>query len=46
VYRLAYELAEHVPISHEAFQNRFVSDPEAAPAAEPAGLPGSPAPLE
>jgi hypothetical protein len=46
VYRLAYELAEHIPISHEAFQNRFVSDPEAAPAAEPAGLPGSPAPLE
>lgn len=38
VYRLGYELAEHVPVSLEAFRNRFGSEevePELPPLAEP-----------
>jgi hypothetical protein len=32
VYRLAYELAEHIPIALDAFRNRFTAPPEEAPA--------------
>jgi hypothetical protein len=34
IYRLGYELAEHVPVSLEALRNRFLSDEDEAPAAE------------
>jgi hypothetical protein len=33
IYRIDYELAEHLPISLEALRNRFLSKEEAAPAA-------------
>ena len=37
VYRLSYDLAEYVPVSLEAFRNRFLAEPHAeepAPEAE------------
>ena len=39
LYRLDYELAEHVPVSLEAFRNRFLAEAQAPPA-EPA-VPGA-----
>jgi hypothetical protein len=35
IYKLSYELAEHVPVSLDAFRNRFESD-ELEPGAQPA----------
>jgi hypothetical protein len=39
VFAIAGHRAEHIPVSLEAFRNRFLAEPEPEPAAEPA-LPG------
>ncbi|MGH0030932.1 MAG: DUF4340 domain-containing protein [Myxococcota bacterium] len=41
VYRLGYELAEHVPVSLEAFRNRFLGGEEPGAGVEPEGEPGN-----
>jgi hypothetical protein len=53
VYRIDYGLAEHLPVSLEAFRSRFVAaaepaepEPAAEPAAEEGGAPEAPEPAE
>ena len=39
IYQLEYELAEHIPVSLEAFRNRFALQPEEEEGAEASDVP-------